>query len=76
MYREVLDNLNSIHGALPQMNRSIQTKATLDIMKYDRSYKQIVRRRLDSVKPEVYLISIDHNLYKLCDKTMKSHKKN
>ena len=29
MHREVLDNLNSIHGALLRMNRSIQAEGTL-----------------------------------------------
>ena len=43
MHREVLDNLNSIHGALLRMNRSIQAEGTFGVMKYDRRYRRIVR---------------------------------
>ena len=71
MHREVLDNLNSIHGALLRMNRSIQAEGTFGVMKYDRRYRRIVRRGLNSVRLEVFLVSIGHNLYKLCNKTMK-----
>ena len=59
MHREVLDNLESIHGALLRMNRSIQAEGTFGIMKYDRSYKRIVRRGIKSVLLEVFLVSID-----------------
>ncbi len=71
MHREVLDNLNSIHGALLRMNRSIQAEGTFGVMKHDRRYRRIVRRGIDSVRLEVFLVSIGHNLYKLCNKTMK-----
>ena len=69
MHREVLDNLESTHGALLRMNRSIQAEGTFGIMKQDRSYKRIVRRGLDFVKLELYLVSIGHNLYKYYNKT-------
>ena len=71
MRREALDHLNSIHGALLRMNRSIQPEGTFGVMKYDRGYRRIVRRGLNSVRPEVLLVSIGHNLYKRCNKTMK-----
>ena len=71
MRREALDHLNSIHGALLRMNRSIQPEGTFGVMKHDRRYRRIVRRGLNSVGPEVLLVSIGHNLYKLCNKTMK-----
>ena len=71
MHREVLDNLNSIHGALLRMNRSIQAEGTFGVMKYDRRYRRIVGRGLKSVRLEVFLVFIGHNLYKLCNKTMK-----
>ena len=71
MHREVLGNLNSIHGALLRMNRSIQAEGTFGVMKYDRRYNRIVRRGIDSVRLEVFLVSIGHNLYKFCNKTMK-----
>ena len=71
MHREVLDNLESIHGALLRMNRSIQAEGTFGILKYDRNYKRIVRRGIDSVKLEIFLVSIGHNLYKYLDKQQK-----
>ena len=71
MRREALDHLNSIHGALLRMNRSIQPEGTFGVMKYDRGHRRIVRRGLNSVRPEVLLVSIGHNLCKRCNKTMK-----
>lgn len=71
MHEEVLDNLESIHGALLRMNRSIQAEGTFGTMKYDRWYKRIVRRGLDSVRLELFLVSIDHNLYKFHNKQMR-----
>ena len=68
IHQEVLNNLESIHGALLRMNRSIQAEGTFGILKYDRWYKRIVRRGLDSVKLELYLVSIGHNLYKYFNK--------
>ena len=68
IHEEVLNNLNSIHGALLRMNRSIQAEGTFGILKYDRWYKRVVRRGLDSVKLELFLVSIGHNLYKFCNK--------
>ena len=74
MHQEVIDNLESIHGALLRMNRSIQAEGTLGIMKNDRWYKRIVRRGINSVRLEVFLVSIGHNLYKYHNKQMKSKK--
>ena len=73
MHEEVLNNLESIHGALLRMNRSIQAEGTFGILKYDRWYKRIVRRGLDSVKLELYLVSIGHNLYKYFNKHCRLH---
>ena len=70
-HEEVLENLESIHGALLRMNRSIQAEGTFGVMKQDRWYKRIVRRGLDSVQLELYLVSIGHNLYKYYNKRMK-----
>ena len=64
MHKEVIDNLESIHGALLRMNRSIQAEGTFGIIKNDRWYKRIVRKGINSVKLEVFLVSIGHNLYK------------
>lgn len=50
------------------MNRSIQAEGTFGILKYDRWYKRIVRRGLDSVRLELLMVSIGHNLYKFYNK--------
>ena len=71
MHREVIDNLESIHGVLLRRNRSIQAEGTFGIMKNDRWYKRIVRRGLDSVRLEVFLVSIGQNLYKFHNKQLK-----
>ena len=64
MHKEVIENLESIHGALLRMNRSIQAEGTFGIMKSNRWYQRIVRRGIHSVKLEVLLVAIGHNLYK------------
>ena len=74
MHKEVLDNLESIQGALLRMNRSIQAEGTFGVMKYERWYKRTVRRGLNSVKLELFLVSIGHNLYKFHNKQMRLRK--
>ena len=49
----------------------IQAEGTFGVMKYDRWYKRTVRRGLDNVKLELFLVSIGHNLYKYYNKQMK-----
>lgn len=71
MHQEVIENLESIHGALLRMNRSIQAEGTFGVMKNDRWYKRIVRRSIKSIQLEVILISIGQNLYKFQNKQMK-----
>ena len=71
MNQEVIENLESIQGALLRMNRSIQAEGTFGIMKNDRWYKRIVRRGIKSVLLEVFLVSIGHNLYKYHNKQKK-----
>ena len=73
MHQEVIENLESIHGVLLRMNRSIQTEGTFGIMKNDRWYKRIVRRGIHSVKLEVLLMAIGHNLYKYQKKDEKQN---
>ena len=70
---ERIENLESIHGALLRMNRSIQAEGTFGIMKNDRWYKRIVRRGIHSVKLEVLLVAIGHNLYKYQKKDEKQN---
>ena len=69
-HQEVLNNLESIHGALLRMNRSIQAEGSFGIMKYDRWYKRIVRKGLKWVKLELLLVALGHNLYKYHNRTV------
>lgn len=71
MHKEVMENLESIQGALLRMNRSIQAEGTFGIMKYDRWYKRLVRKGMKSVRMEILLVSIGHNLYKYYNKQMR-----
>ena len=71
IHQEVLDNLECTHGALLRMNRSIQAEGSFGVLKYDRWYKRIVRKGINSVKLELFLVSIGHNLYKFYNKQMK-----
>jgi len=68
MHKEVISNLESIHGALLCMNRSIQAEGTFGIIKWDRSYKRLFRRGLNGVILELTLISCGFNLYKYHNK--------
>lgn len=72
MHHEVMENLESIQGALLRMNRSIQAEGTFGIMKNDRWYKRIVRKGIRSVRLEVFLVSIGQNLYKFHNKKMRT----
>ena len=40
-------------------------------MKKDRNYKRIVRRGIESVNLELYLVAIGQNLYKYYNKKMR-----
>lgn len=68
MHCEVLNNLESIHGALLRMNRSIQAEGTFGVIKYDRWYKRLVRRGQSKVKLEILLVSIGFNIHKFYNK--------
>ena len=72
MHEEVIENLENIHGALLRMNRSIQAEGTFGIMKNDRWYKRIVRRGIKTVRLEIFLVSIGHNLYKYHNKRQRA----
>ena len=73
-HQEVIDNLESIHGALLCMNRSIQSEGTFGIIKWDRSYKRLFRRGEKSVILEFTLISCGFNLYKYHNKKKRQQK--
>ena len=68
MHKEVINNLESIHGALLCMNRSIQSEGTFGIIKWDRSYKRLFRRGLENGNLELTLIACAFNLYKYHNK--------
>ena len=59
MHQEVIENLESIQGALLRMNRSIQAEGTFGIIKNDRWYKRIVRRGIKSVCWKYFLFLLD-----------------
>ena len=65
---EVISNLESIHGTLLCMNRSIQSEGTFGIIKWNRSYKRFFRRGKENVILEFTLISCGYNLYKYHNK--------
>lgn len=74
IHAEVIENLESIHGALLRMNRSIQAEGTFGIIKNNRNYKRIIRKGIKSVRLEIFLVSIGHNLYKYHNKKRKLQK--
>ena len=63
-HKEVLANLNCIHGALLRMNRSIQAEGAFGSIKWNRSYTRARRRGLKGVFLEIGMISIGFNLHK------------
>ena len=74
IHQDVIQNLESIHGSLLRMNRYIQAEGTFGIMKNNRWYKRIVRRGIESVRLEIFLVSIGKNLYKYHNKQLRLQK--
>lgn len=74
IHQEVLQNLESIHGALLRMNRSIQSEGTFGVLKWDKSYKRLFRRGEKNVILELTLISCGFNLYKYHNKKQRQTK--
>ena len=72
-HEEVIANLETIHGALLLMNRSIQAEGTFGIIKWDRSYKRLFRRGKENVLLELTLISCGYNLYKYHNKKKRAN---
>ena len=68
IHHEVIDNLESVHGAFLRMNRSIQAEGTFGVIKWDRTYKRLFRRGEKAVILEFTLISCGFNLYKYHNK--------
>lgn len=63
-HEEVLENLNSVHGALLRMNRSIQSEGAFGGIKWNRGYKRLRRRGIENALLEIGLISCGFNLHK------------
>ena len=63
-HKEVLNNLNCVHGALLRMNRSIQAEGAFGGIKWNRGYKRLRRRGIEGVILELGLISCGFNLHK------------
>ena len=63
-HREVMNNLNTVHGALLRMNRSIQSEGAFGTIKWNRGYRRLRRRGINGVMLELGLISCGFNLYK------------
>ncbi len=71
---EVISNLGSLHRALLRMNRSIQAKETLGILKWDKSYKRLFRRGEKTIIVELTLISCGFNIYKYPNKKQRKER--
>lgn len=72
IHEEVLSNLQSVHGALLRMNRSIQAEGTYGVIKWDRQYARAYRRGIESVNLEFLLVSCGFNLYKYHNKQQRT----
>ncbi|MDO4468187.1 MAG: transposase [Bacillota bacterium] len=72
IHQEVISNLESVHGALLRMNRSIQAEGTFGVLKWDKSYKRLFRRGEKNVIFELTLISCGFNLYKYHNKKQRA----
>ena len=68
IHKEVLANLNCVHGAYLRMNRSIQAEGAFGVIKQDRNYRRLGRRTLKKVRLELFLVFIGYNLSKYYNK--------
>ena len=73
-HQEVVENLNSIHGAMLRMNRSIQAEGAFGTIKWNHSYIRARRRGLKGLKLEIGMISCGFNLHKLYLKRSQAEK--
>jgi transposase len=65
MRAQSLENVNSDHGVLLRINRSIQVEGAFGIIKEDRHFDQFLTRGLPNVKTELFLLCIGYNINKL-----------
>ncbi len=71
LYEKITAEIEEINAKITWSG--IQAEGTFGIMKSDRWYKIIVRRGINSVKLEVLLVPIGHNLYKYQKKDEKQN---
>ena len=64
IHKEVISNLESTHGYLLRMNRSIQAEGAYGTIKWNRDYKRVRRKGLNSVIFELTVICLGFNLHK------------
>lgn len=64
IHKEVLGNLNSIHGALLRMSRSIQAEGAFGTIKWNSAYTRARRRGIEGLILEISMISCGFNLHK------------
>jgi len=64
IHQEVIENLNSIHGALLCMNRSIQSEGAFGTIKWNRAYTRARRKGINGLLLEISMISCGFNLHK------------
>ena len=63
-HKEVINNLESVHGSLLCINRSIQAEGAFGTIKWNRSYIRARRRGLKQLILEIGIISCGFNLHK------------
>ena len=72
IHREVVNNLQSAQGALLCMNRAIQSEGAFGEIKWNKSYKRMLRRGLKGVLIELTLVACGFNLRKLYNRASKN----
>ena len=65
IHQEVINNLESIHGALLCMNRSIQAEGAFAMMKADMNFRRFLSRGTANVLVEIMLLAMAYNIQKL-----------
>ncbi|WP_334302809.1 transposase [Roseburia hominis] len=74
IHQEVLQNLESIHGALLRMNPKYQSEGTFGVLKRHKAYKRLFRRGEQHRILELTLISCGFTLSKYHNKKQRQTK--
>jgi hypothetical protein len=75
IHKEVLNNLESIHGALLRMNRSIQSESAFGVVKEDYNFRRFLTRGKRNVRTEILLAAIGYDIRKLHAKIQQNRTK-